>query len=129
MKHVNSKPVIVALTGPAGCGKTTVAKGLERHGFARVRFAGPLKAMLRTLGLTEDQVDGDQKETPCDLLCGKTPRAAMQALGTEWGRDCVGENLWVNAAMKQVDEYIALGVSVVIDDCRFDNEAEAVTRR
>ena len=62
--RVNSKPVIIALTGPAGCGKTTVAKQLEGHGFVRVRFAGPIKAMLRALGLTEAQVDGDEKETP-----------------------------------------------------------------
>ena len=44
----------------------------------RVSFAGPLKAMMAALGLSSEQIDGSLKETPCDLLCGKTPRQAMQ---------------------------------------------------
>ena len=40
--------MIIALSGPSGCGKSTAPAYLaEAHGFARVRFAGPLKAMVR----------------------------------------------------------------------------------
>lgn len=124
-----TRPTLIALTGPAGCGKTTVAKALEDRGFVRVRFAGPLKAALRAIGLTEAQVDGDQKEVPCDLLCGKTPRHAMQTIGLEWGRDMIGGDLWVNAAMAKIDEALAAGRDVVVDDLRFDNEAESLSKR
>lgn len=124
-----TRPHLVALTGPAGCGKTTVARLLEQHNFARVRFAGPLKDMLRALGLTEAQVDGDEKETPCALLCGRTPRQAMQTLGTEWGRKWIGSDVWVNAAMRQIAELQAQGRDVVVDDLRFVNEARALTGR
>ena len=122
---------LIALTGPARSGKTTTALEFEARGFARVRFAGPLKSMLRALGLTEAQVDGTlgEKAEPLDLLCGKSPRQAMQLLGTEWGRVLIGEDIWVNAAMLLVDELLAAGRDVVIDDCRFVNEARAVIGR
>lgn len=41
---------VVGLTGFAGSGKSTVAEYLvEKHGYTRLSFAGPLKKMLRTL--------------------------------------------------------------------------------
>ena len=130
---------LVALTGPKHCGKSTVATAVldAAHPLltgpnpfvARHRFAGPLKAMLRTLGLTEAQIDGDEKELPCALLGGKTPREAMITLGTEWGRTLIGEDLWVNAIMLRVDADLVAGKLVVIDDLRFDNEAIAIRKR
>jgi hypothetical protein len=128
---------LVALTGPKHCGKSTIALALMQRlnrrdavgNGTRQRFAGPLKAMLRTLGLTEAQVDGDEKETPCELLCGRSFRDAATTLGTEWGRMLIGEDLWVNATMLRVDADLADGCLVVIDDLRFDNEAVAVRKR
>jgi hypothetical protein len=122
-------PRLIALTGPAGCGKTTIAQALVAHGFVRVRFAGPIKDMLRALGLTEAQVDGDQKEVPCDLLCGHTPRHCMQFLGTEVGRNMVGPDLWANIALRRIDELLVAGHDVVVDDLRFDNEARPLAER
>jgi hypothetical protein len=135
MNKSKNNPVLIAFAGPAGSGKTSVAKGvIEELGgedaCVRVRFAGPLKAALRTIGLTEAQVDGDEKEVPLDLLCGRTSRYAQKTLGTEWGREMIGDSLWARAAMKQVDDAMANGLSVVIDDLRFDNEAlEILARR
>lgn len=117
---------IVAFTGLAGSGKSTAAAHLVHcHGFQRVRFAGPLKAMLAALGLTPEQIDGSEKETPCDLLGGKTPRYAMQTIGTEWGRYLIASDLWIRAWKAAVAK-VPAGVPVVVDDCRFPNEAEAV---
>jgi hypothetical protein len=98
---------------------------VNHRGFQRVRFAGPLKAMMAALGLSPAEIDGALKETPCELLCGKTPRQAMQWLGTEFGRNMLGDDLWIrawNGALAKVPA----GVPVVVDDCRFPNEAEAV---
>jgi hypothetical protein len=117
---------IVAFTGLAGAGKSTAAMHLAKsRGFERVRFAGPLKAMMAALGCTTAEIDGDRKEQPCDLLGGKTPRWAMQTLGTEWGRQLIGDDLWIRAWQAAVDRLPA-GVPVVVDDCRFPNEAAAV---
>ena len=98
--------MIIGLTGLAGSGETTVARHLMgMHGFVRHRMAEPLKSMLKALGLTEQQIDGDLKEVPCELLGGKTPRHAMQTLGTEWGRDLISQNLWVKAWCDSLPHY------------------------
>lgn len=122
-------PRIIALSGLAQAGKSTVASFLEEIGFVRVRFAGLLKGMLRGLGLTDRHIEGDLKEVPCDLLCGKTPRQAMQDLGTGWGRDMIGEDLWTNVWTESVLASIDQGArGVVAEDCRFPNEVAAVQR-
>jgi predicted kinase len=120
---------LVAFTGLAGVGKTTAAKILMAdHGFVRVRFAEPLRAMLRALGLSDLELEGAWKEKPCDLLNGKTPRYAMQTLGTEWGRNMIDPNFWVDAWFRRAHHVMAHGDNVVVDDCRFPNEVAAVHR-
>lgn len=114
--------MIIGITGLMGSGKTTAAGRLiDVHGFTRHRMAGPLKAMLHCLGLDERHTDGGLKETPCDLLGGRTPRHAMQTLGTEWGRALIGSDLWVNAWRATLP-----AGHVVVDDIRFANEADVV---
>lgn len=118
---------LIGLTGYAGSGKSAVASALEkRFGFNRVRFATPLKNMLRALGLTYHELEGDGKQEPCDLLCGKTPRHAMLTLGTEWGRDLIGGDLWVRAWKKEIESYGDLNVKIVAEDVRYHNELAAV---
>lgn len=119
-------PRVVALTGAAGSGKSTAADYLIRqHGYERVKFAGPLKRMAAAIGLDNAALEGELKEAPLDLLCGKTPRHVMQTLGTEWGRGCIGEDLWVRLWLR--DASVRLFSSrVVVDDLRFPNEAAAV---
>jgi hypothetical protein len=118
-----SDPVIVGFCGPMGCGKSTAAAHLvNSYSFVRTRFAGPLKAMMKALGLTDAEIDGHLKETPCELLGGKTPRHAMQTLGTEWGRNLIDGDLWVRAWRKSLPDRR----DVVVDDVRFPNEARMV---
>lgn len=76
-------PSVVALSGLAGSGKSTLADYLiQRHGYTRVKFAGPLKAMCRAMGMDEAQIEGHLKEVPSPHLQGRTPRYVMQTLGT-----------------------------------------------
>lgn len=120
---------VIGLTGLAGSGKSTAAAYLAKeHGYTRLRFAGPLKSMMRCLGLDERHTDGDLKEVPHPVLCGRTPRHAMQTIGTEWGRDLIGPGLWVNVAEDSAHRVLEEGGGVVFEDVRFDNEAEMIRR-
>ncbi len=119
-------PCVVAFTGLAGSGKSTAADYLVARGYQRVKFAGPLKAMMRGLGLTEDHIEGPLKELPTPLLAGRTPRYAMQTIGTGWGRDLIGPTLWTGLWWATVSDVLDNGGRVVCDDCRFSNEAEVV---
>lgn len=129
-------PKLVAFTGRAGSGKSTAAKALVEQGYVLVKFADTLKDMLRALytsaglgiEIIDRMIEGDLKDEPCLLLGGKTPRYAMQTMGTEWGRVGFDENLWVRVWNQKAIRLLANGNSVVVDDCRFPNEAEAVKR-
>lgn len=122
-------PSVVALTGLAGSGKSTLADYLiERHGYIRVKFAGPLKQMARAVGLTDHHIEGALKEVPCPLLQGRTPRFFMQQLGTQFGRDIIGPDFWTGLWEATANDVLDNGGRVVVDDCRFDNEADVVRR-
>ncbi len=118
-----------------GAGKTTLAARLNtRYGYARMKMAGPLKSMLtaylHSQGLStkevERMIEGDLKNEPSVYLGGRTPRHAMQTLGTEWGRDCMSTDFWVDAAAEQIENAIEKGLGVVVDDIRFPNEMEMI---
>jgi hypothetical protein len=127
------EPVVqlIGLSGYAGSGKSEAARILIASGWDRRKFAAPLKGMLQFFlayqGAQADHIqrmiEGDLKEVPSAMLGGQTPRHAMQALGTEWGRMRLSDSLWVDAAMRN------LPPRAVFDDCRFANEAAAIRER
>jgi hypothetical protein len=118
------KPPVIGLVGRRGSGKSLVARRLVAvHGYLRVPFAAPLKDMLRAIGLDEVYL-GSLKEQPCPLLCGATPRHAMQSLGSEWGRSLIHPDLWVTLWREKA--YQSKAPLIVADDVRFANEAATV---
>lgn len=136
-RPLSSRPLMIGLCSPVmGSGKTTVAEYLVRnHGFIRLSVASTLKAMTRTFleesgmnpyDAAEIIADPELKEMPLKALNGNTPRYAMQTLGTEWGRNLFGEDFWINAAINKAKSLMSQGYSVVFDDVRFTNEAEAI---
>lgn len=118
---------LIALAGPAYCGKDTVA-GILRREFpaCSLAFADPIRDMLRaTFGLTDEHFFGKLKEVPIDWL-GKSPRQLMQTLGTEWGRGLIHEDLWLMLAERKIETIRASGFHAVVTDCRFENEAARI---
>lgn len=131
--HVAERPRIVGLIGYAGSGKSTAASVLVERGYIHTKFAGPLKGMLRQLyqraGVSghelERRIEGDLKEEADPILQWRTPRQAMQWLGTDWGRAFFGDDFWVDLWAAS----LLPGVRYVVDDCRFANEAAAIRER
>ena len=125
--------MLIGLSGKAGSGKSTVTRYLNDQGFGTRKFAGPLKAMIAALleqqgvspETTPEYIEGCLKEIPTVYLGGRSPRYAMQTLGTEWGRGLISENFWVDAAVKQIADGDG---DLIFDDVRFPNEALAIRR-
>lgn len=116
---------ILALSGPKGSGKSTIAKGLKNSNplFKNAEifsFADPLKTMARAL-LREEAFLPEHKENPHYGLCGKTPRFLLQTLGTEWGRNLIGEGIWAEHMKTRI--LASQAPLILIDDLRFENEA------
>ena len=110
------KPRVIGLVGYQRVGKTTSAKALQRvYDYHWTRFAGPLRDMLRCLGLDDYWLDGEGKGRPCPNLGGKTPVQAMQSLGTEWGRNMISPNLWSEVWKERAATILALGGRVVVE--------------
>lgn len=124
--------MIIGLCGPEGAGKSTAAKLLRKaYGAKVLPFAAPLKRMLASLGVDDKHLYGspEEKTRPLDLLCGRSARTALQYLGTEWGRNLIGDDIWLRAWEHALDVESDPGDIIVADDVRFSNEAEAIEKR
>lgn len=127
-------PRIIALCGRKRAGKDTAASALRCFGYKPIAFAEPLKQMLVAflVGSGWDHriahytvYEGD-REKPLDPLNGRSVRHALQALGTEWGRDLMHPDLWRDATMRAIAAQPDR--RFVVTDMRFPNEAAAVKR-
>jgi len=120
--------ILIGLTGRAQSGKDSVADYLEvQHGFFRVAFADPIKEALHA-AFWEDMDEGD-KEAAIDWI-GKSRRELMQTLGTEWGRQIIGEDIWIRRMERLMGADVEhTDTAVVISDVRFENEARWIRER
>jgi hypothetical protein len=122
------KGLIIGVTGLARAGKDEFAsRAVSQHRAYADSFAGPLRAFLiNILGIANlDELD-KIKDLPSDILGGRTPRYAMQTIGTEWGRQTISDSIWVDSCMARIKNNSDNRTSV-ISDVRFENEAVAIT--
>ncbi len=112
---------VILISGKMGSGKTTLANNLVAALKAKgktveaLKFAAPLYAMHDAVGHVAKQygIPFDKKEG-----------TLLQLLGTEWGRNLKGQDVWVNAVKHQIAQEWGLDY-VLIDDARFENEFDA----
>lgn len=117
--------MILGLCGAAGCGKNAVGEILfTHHAFYQVAFADPVYGAVSAItGLPVATLQDRRVKEEVIPWLGKSPRELLQLLGTEFGRNMVKRDIWIQRAMKSVHR--AAG-SVVITDVRFSDEAEAI---
>lgn len=135
--------MILGLNGYAKSGKDAAATALVSRGFTRVAFADVLRNILYVtdpwIPLIRNEADlhgawrtyqhverlsfivddigwDDAKNTYPEI------RRLLQVLGTEGGRNILGENIWVNTALGGYSP----GDDIVVTDVRFTNEADAI---
>lgn len=134
---------LIGINGYARTGKDTVANILVlQAGFTRVAFADKLRESLYVLnptiewnysyGLAYGAKSVSTVKAAVDKFgwdgvkktgWGKAVRVLLQRMGTEVGRNILGENIWVDAATRFFDD----NGKYVFTDCRFENEAKLVT--
>lgn len=126
-------PPLIALYSPAAqSGKSTVAGFLTEHGYYTIPFAAPLKRMVRTfliqLGYGPADIDYYLRDNKEAVIPGikTTPRHILRTLGTEWGRQCIHPEVWLQCWEQTATRYLKSGIPVVCDDCRFQNEADLI---
>jgi hypothetical protein len=125
--------MIIGLSGYAQVGKDTAAAALVGEDFQRRAFADTLRQAL--VALNPDVKYKGEYFPLADLwewhgyenLRKHAPqvRELLQRLGTEVGRNMIGENVWVDATFRTLKP----GQDYVFTDVRFTNEAEAITAR
>ena len=130
------KPIIIALTGPAGCGKDTVGiiittelQRKQEYAYSLEALAFPMKQFCMDLfGWSYDQMYGSSELRNKPDPDGLTPRKALQTLGTEWGR-ALREDVWVDALLSRIERNAAhwhIPCVSVVTDLRFPNEARRI---
>lgn len=125
---------LIGLTGQAGCGKDTVANFLfNTQEFRILSLAAPIRrGIAAAFNIPMHYMtDRQLKEQPLDQLCGKSPRYAMQTLGTEWGRNQICLDVWLKVAQADIDYHQRLVAAnnlylngIVVSDIRFEGEAK-----
>lgn len=122
--------MIIGLSGYARSGKDTVASFLLEQGYQRRAFADLLRNAVYELDPLLD--GGARVRNIVDLLGWEAAkvqypevRRLLQRMGTEAGRNLLGENVWVDATLAKM----APDTRYVITDVRFPNEADAIRAR
>lgn len=137
---------IIGIGGLLSSGKDTVADYLvKEHGWAKMGMSDPLWEALKTLNpyipvqggllpmplsdLLEviDNIDQSDDDPYVKAKKNKEVRRLLQVLGTEIGRDMIGQNTWTDIAKRKALSYHAMGQNVIITGIRFPNEIEMVS--
>lgn len=118
--------MIIGIAAKAYSGKGEATRFLTNcRGFKEIEFARPIKDALEVMFdidlTTLEQIHGKEPVLPA---VGKSLRELYQTLGTDWGRDKIDTDIWVNQAARRYGRLA--GYDVVFSDVRFENEAQFV---
>lgn len=132
-----TNPKLIGLGGKLRSGKDAFADHLvDHHGYVKMGMSDILhesalamnpivhvgdRDILRYADATEELGYVEAKEEYPEY------RAFLQRMGTEFGRNIIGENLWVDLTARRIDNQWSLGKSVVLTGVRFPNELRMVT--
>lgn len=127
-------PRVIGLNGKKGSGKDTAGSYLvDRYGYARLSFAGPLKESAAAVFDIDPALFETLKNDKfaCVLFypnkddCVRlTVREYLQRYGTEAHRDVFGQSFWTDILLARITAEPE--TKFVITDARFENECWAL---
>jgi len=111
----------ILIGGKKQSGKSTTSamiKELSLISFQEEMFSRKLKEMAcKLLDCSMEDLESEEfKEV--EAFAGVTVRQVLQKLGTDFGRDLIGKDIWVDAVL---NNYV-YGENLIISDVRFINE-------
>tara|TARA_R110000764_G_scaffold136846_1_gene224757 strand:+ start:110 stop:655 length:546 start_codon:yes stop_codon:yes gene_type:complete len=114
---------LIGLSGKARGGKDAAGDHIrDMCGFSTYAMAAPVKEACRVIfGWDYRHLHGHLKDV-LDPIYNVTPRAAIQKLGTEFGRNMINNDIWTIKAENE----IKARSNLVITDIRYNNEAELI---
>ncbi len=131
--------MIIALSGKINSGKSTVADIFKEYGFTLDSFASSVKDICCILfNYDRNKIEGNTPEdriwresidiNMTNLMGYKfTPRDAMIKVGTDFGRNMIHKNIWIESLFNRY--YKNPNQAIVITDLRFANEYDEIKKR
>ena len=114
---------IVGFAGKAGAGKDTAALALINEGWYKYSFAQPIRDGLEAMfGIPQKDMFDTHLKNQSNYKYGRSIRYMLQTLGTEWGRNMMSNEIWIQRGMEICSQH----EKVVIADVRYKNEAQAI---
>lgn len=119
--------IVIAISGKQGVGKSTIVHKLTDH-FSSKNFKVYYRRFAQPLYEMHDVCMKIMKNYGYDF--GKKNGPFLQLIGTEWGRNTVDKNIWVNCLsnwiqqIETTNDMFLKDTVVLVDDMRFKNEME-----
>ncbi len=129
--------MIIALSGKINSGKSTVANIFKDNNFIIDSFAKSVKDICCIIfGYDREKIEGSNKEDrmwreSIDINISRllgynfTPRDAMIKVGTDFGRNMIHPNIWIESLFNRYNSQD----NILITDLRFINEYQEIKKR
>lgn len=122
--------MLIGLSGKKQSGKSTVTSYLcEVFDFHEISWAYPLKEIIgkELFGLDDEVLYGDSpKREEIIPEWGRSGRDILQVVGTDLFRNHFDPDFWIKVGLRRITELTDRGRHVVVSDCRFPNEVDAI---
>lgn len=115
--------MLIGLTGSMGVGKSTalelIKEAFPNEDIKLIKFA-------ETLYQIQEDIYGrisSVYKRPDNFV---KDRKLLQWIGSDWARNTIRDTIWVDIWKSKTFDALSKKSIVVVDDCRFDNEAQAI---